>query len=54
MLFKKAGMPEKKCMLHSDDQCRGMCNNQTINDGMGGSMGNRADTMNQYKKSVKI
>ena len=44
-------MPEY--MLHSAKGWRGMRTNQTINDGIGGYVVSRADTMNQYKKSEK-
>ena len=35
MLRKKAGMPERKYMLHSDKDCTGQSTNQNIKDGMG-------------------
>ena len=46
-------MPEIKYMLHSAEDRKGMRTNRTINDGMGGSVVSRDDTMKQYKKSEK-
>ena len=40
-------------MLHSAEGLRGMRTNRTINNGMGGSVVSRADTMKHYKKSEK-
>ena len=53
ILCKKAGISELKYILHSAEYCTGVRNNQTIKDVMGGSAGNRADSVNQYKKSEK-
>ena len=41
-------------MSHSDEECIGMRTNRTIKYGMGVSVGFRADTMKQYKKSGKM
>ena len=53
MICKKAGMPERKYMLYSAKDCTVQRTNQTIKDGMGGSMGSRADTAKQYNKYEK-
>ena len=50
-LCKKAGMPERKYILHSAEYCTGMRTNRTIKDGMGGYVRSRTDTVKQYKKS---
>ena len=50
VICKKVGMPERKFMPHSAEDFTGVHTNQTITYGMGGSVGGRADTMNQYKK----
>ena len=44
-------MPERKYMFHSAKDCTVMHTNRTIKDGMGGSVGSRANTVKQYKKS---
>ena len=54
VLCKKAGMPERKYMLHSSEDCTGIRTNRTIKDGLGGSVGIMADTVNQYKKYKKM
>ena len=52
VLSKKAGMPERKYMLHSSEKCFGKrSNQQSIKEGLGGALGNRADAVKQYKKS---
>ena len=52
VLCKKAGMPEKKYMLHSSENCFGKrYNQQYIKDVLGGGLGNRANTLKQYKNS---
>ena len=39
-------------MLHSSENCFGdSSNQQSIKDGLGGALGNRADSVNQYKNS---
>ena len=43
-------MPEKKYMLHSEEDFTGMLTNQNIKDGMVGYMVSRDDTVKQYKK----
>ena len=53
MRCKKAGMPEKKYMPHSAEDCTDVRTNRTIKDGMGVSVGGRTDTMNQYNKYEK-
>ena len=40
-------------MSHSAEGCTGMRTNRTIKDGMGGSVGSRADTVKHYKNSKK-
>ena len=40
-------------MLYSAKDCTVQRTNQTIKDGMGGSMGSRADTAKQYNKYEK-
>ena len=50
MLCKKEGMPERKYMLHSEEDFTGMLTNQNIKDGMVGYMVSRDDTVKQYKK----
>ena len=43
-------MPEKKYISHSSENCFGKrYNQQSIKYGLGGSLGNRADAVNQYK-----
>ena len=54
VLFKKAGMSQRKYMACSVKNCTGVCTNQKIKDGMGVSVVIRADTVNQYKKSKKM
>ena len=54
MLCKKAGIPEKNYVSYSAEDCTGMCTNQTIKGGMGGSVGSRADTVKHYKNSKKM
>ena len=41
-------------MLHISEDCTGVRTNRTIKYGMGLSVGNRDDTVKQYKKSVKM
>ena len=53
VLCNKAGMPERKYMSHSVEDCTGQRTNWTIKYGMGGSVWSRSDTMKQYKKSEK-
>ena len=51
-LFKKAGMPDRKYMSHISENCFGKRSDQkSINKGLGVYLGNRADTINHYKKS---
>ena len=54
VLYKKAGMPEKKYMQNSAEDCTGVRTNQTIKDGMGGSVEISTDNVKQYKKSEKM
>ena len=51
MLCKKAGMPERNYIPNIAKDCTGVSANPTIKDGIGGSVGSRADTMKQYKRS---
>ena len=51
VLFKEAGMSERKFMTHSAKDCTGHRTNRNIKDGMGGYVVIRADTVRQYKKS---
>ena len=51
VLFKKAGMPHRKCMLHSAKDCMCASANRTIKGGMVVSVGSSTDTVKQYKKS---
>ena len=51
VLCKKAGMPDRKYMYHSAGDFTGVRTNRNIKDVMEGSIGSRADTMKQYKKS---
>ena len=54
LVFKKAGMPDKKYMLHSTDNCFGNHTNQKrIKDGLGGPIGSTVESVKQYKKSEK-
>ena len=46
-------MTDKNYMPHISEDWMGMCNNKTINDGMGEYVLSRADTVKQYKKSKK-
>ena len=50
-LFKKAGMPEQKYMVHRDKYCTGVRTNRNIKDGMGGSVVSINDTVKHYNKS---
>ena len=55
VLFKKAGILEKKYMLHSAEEFFGKRFNQkTITDGMGGHIGSRAEAVKKYKNSEKM
>ena len=53
VLCSKSGMPEQNYMLHSADDFTVVRTYQTIKDGMGRSVGSRADTVRQYKKYEK-
>ena len=45
-------MPERKYMLHSSENCFDKrSDQQSIKDGLGGDLGNRADALKQYKNS---
>ena len=45
-------MPEKKCILHSSENCFGKLSDQhSIKECLVGYLGNRADSVNNYKKS---
>ena len=46
-------MPDRKYMYHSAGDFTGVRTNRNIKDVMEGSIGSRADTMKQYKKSEK-
>ena len=52
LIFNKAGMPEIKYTSHISENCFGKrLNQQSIKDGLGGSLCNRADSVNHYKSS---
>ena len=52
MIFKKAGIPERKYMSHSAEGFFVKHNNQnTIKDGLGKPMGSSAEAVKKYKKS---
>ena len=52
MLSKKAGMPEKKYMSNSSEDCFGKRSDQkSIIDRLGGPMGSRSEVVKQYKRS---
>ena len=51
MIWKKAGMPDKKYISHSANECTGICTNRIIMYGMGVSVVSGSDTVKQYKKS---
>ena len=51
VLFKEAGMSERKFMTHSAKDCTGHRTNRNIKDGMGGYVVIRADTVKKYNKS---
>ena len=51
VLYKKEGITDHNYMSHIAKDCTGMRTKRTIKDGMGGSVGGRADTVKQYKKS---
>ena len=53
MLYKKAGIPERKYMSHSTADCTGQRTNWTVKDVIGVSVGSRYYTVKQYKKSEK-
>ena len=46
-------MSERKFMTHSAKDCTVHRTNRNIKDGMGGSVGSRADTVKHYKNSKK-
>ena len=50
VLFKKAGMPERKYTLHSAKGCTGVHTNRPIKYGMVGHMGSSTDAVKQYNK----
>ena len=51
VLCKKTGMPERKYMLHSTEDCTVMRTKRPIKDGMVGTVGSRNHAVQQYKKS---
>ena len=53
MLCKNEVIHERNYMSHSGEDFTCMLTNRTIYDGMGGSVGSRANTVKQYKKSEK-
>ena len=53
VLLKKAGMSERKYLLHISEDCTGVRTKLPIKDGMGGPMGIRTNTVQQYKKFEK-
>ena len=53
VLCKKVVIPERNYMSHSSKDFTGVRTNRTIEDGLGGSVGSKDDTVKQYKKSEK-
>ena len=51
VLCNKAGMIERKYMLHSSKDFTGMCTNRTIKDGIIVYLGGGTDTVKQYRNS---
>ena len=51
VLCKKAVIPERKYLLHSNKDCTDVCTKRPIKDGMGGPIGSRTNAVQQYKKS---
>ena len=47
VFYKKAGMSDRKYMSHSAEDCTDQSTNRTTKEGMGGSVGSRADTVKQ-------
>ena len=45
VLFKKVGMPKRKYMSHSSEDCYGVRTNRTIKDVMGGSIESSTDAV---------
>ena len=48
---KKAGMPEHKYVLHSDEGCIGVRTKRSIKDRMGGPIGSKTCALQQHKMS---
>ena len=51
VIFKKAGFPEHKYMLHSTEDCNGVRTNRSIKDEIGGPVRIRTHAVQQHKKS---
>ena len=51
VLCKKSVMPERKYPTHSSKDCTGVRTKRPIKDGMGGTILNRINALQQYKKS---
>ena len=53
VLFKKARMPKRKCMLHSTEDFADVRTKRSIKDEMGGPIGSSNHAVQQHKKSGK-
>ena len=50
VLFKKSGMPKRKYMWHSIEDCTGVRTKRSIKDGMDGPIGSRNHAVQKHKK----